>query len=446
MKFIKPVVLLGLITQLGCFALFGQYKAGDEIEKILVLVDNEIILKSELDITVAQFQQSYKLDESNIDCEVLETLILNKMLVAKSKIDSVYVEEDQLNNELDRRIQQMFAQYGGDAEKVLKEYGKTLDELKAEIRPTLKEQMLIQKMQDKINGGVSVTPQEVRQFYKKIDRDSLPKFSTQVEIGQVVRYPKPSAAAKEEVREKLERIKKQIQEGADFATLAKEYSQDPGSAKLGGELGFFNRGQLVPQYEAAALKMRPGELSEVVESMFGFHLIQLIERRGNEFNSRHILIKPEVGYNDINREKQLLDSVANLIRKDSIDFTVAVGKYNEDEQLKSTNGFMTDYEGNYRISVEKLGTMYFKIEDMEVGDINNAEAYLDEEGKDAARIIYLKSRTKPHVANLKDDYQQLKEAALAEKKNAKIEDWFAETKDLLFIKVDDQYKSCKILE
>jgi peptidyl-prolyl cis-trans isomerase SurA len=430
-----------------CGIASAQIQEGDYAEKIIAWIDDEIILQTELEMTTAQFKGAYKLgDSESISCDVLETLVLNKLMVAKSKIDSVYVEPEQLNQELNRRIQQMFAQFGGDPETVLREYGKTLEELKAEIRPNLQEQLIIQKMQGKITADVNVTPKEVKHFYKQIPRDSLPKFSTQVEIGHIVRYPKPSETAKDATVQKLEAIKKRIQAGESFGKLAKEFSEDPGSAKLSGELGFFKRGDLVPEYEAAALSMRPGELSEIVESQFGFHLIQLIERRGNEFNSRHILLKAPSSYKDMDVERKLLDSLRALILKDSIDFSVAAFKNNEDEATKSTNGFITDYEGNFRITVEKLGTVYFTIEDMKPGDVSKTLSYVDEEGKSGVRIIYLKSLILPHVANLTDDYQELREAALGEKKNKVVEDWFDEVKDQIYVRVSEDFQACKILE
>lgn len=444
----KSIIKL-LLSLLIFFSLeaTSQIQSGEELEKIIAWVDDEIILKTELKMTTMQFKGAYALNDSeNIDCDVLETLVLNKMMIAKSKIDSVYVNKEMVDQELNRRVQQMFMQFGGDADLILKQYGKTLEELKNEIRPTLEDQMLIQQMQEKITGGVNVTPKEVKQFYKKIDKDSLPKFSTQVEVGQIVRYPKASETAREETRRKLEEIKKRIETGEDFGKLAKEFSQDPGSAKLSGELGFFKRGQLVPEYEAAALSMRPGELSEIVESQFGFHLIQLIERRGNEFNSRHILLKAQSSFRDMEREKIFLDSIRLLILKDSLDFTAAAFKFNEDETTKQTNGFMTDYEGNYKITVERLGTVYFTIEDMQPGEISRPQSYLDEQNKQGTRVIYLKSRTLPHVANLTDDYQELKEAALSEKKNNVVEDWFKSSREQVYVRISDEFSYCKIGE
>lgn len=429
------------------FSMNSQTSEGGSLEKIVAWIDDEIILQTELDGTLKQFVNQYGMtDVEEMECKVIETMIINKVMIAKSKIDSVYVEDKTIEQELDRRIQQMFAQYGGDQETILKEYGKTLEQLKGEIRPNLADQLIIQKMQERITGAVSVTPKEVKQFYKKIPKDSLPKFSTEVEVGHIVRYPKPSKEELNATRQKLEDIKARIVSGESFADLAKQFSADPGSAARGGELGFFKRGDLVPEFEAAALSMRPGDLSKVVKSQFGFHLIQLIERRGNEFNSRHILLKSETSLLDLERETILLDSLRNLIEKDSLDFTVAAFKYNEEAITKATNGFMTNYDGGYKIPVEKLGSIYFTIEDMKPGDISSPLSYSDEETKSAKRIVYLKSKTLPHEANLRDDYQKLKEASLSEKKNLEVENWFRETKKQVFIKVDDKYNTCKILE
>lgn len=425
----------------------AQVSQNEPLEKIVAWVDNEIILQSELNGTLKQFENQYKVtNDKGVECKVLETMIINKVMIAKSKIDSVFVEDEMIEQELERRLQQMFAQYGGDQETILKEYGKTLEQLKMEIRPTLHDQLIIQTMQQKIAGEVSVTPKEVKQFYKKIPKDSLPKFSTEVEVGHIVRFPKPSAAEYEKTRQKLEDIKLRIENGESFSDLAKIYSDDPGSGAQGGELGFFKRGQLVPEYEAAALSMRPGDLSKVVKSQFGYHLIQLIERRGNEFNSRHILLKPTTNYFDTETETRFLDSIKSVLEMDSLDFTVAAFKYNEDPGTKSTNGYMTDYAGSHKIPVEKLGSIYFTIEDMVPGDISKPLSYTDDEGKSGVRIIYLKSKTPPHVANLSDDYQKLKEAALSEKKNLTVEDWFVETKKQVYIRVDDRFSTCKILE
>lgn len=420
-----------------------------ELEKIIAWVDDEIILKSEFEITKQQFANRLAISGAgDVSCQVLETLIINKMLVAKSKIDSVYVEDDQVELELNRRVQQIFSVYGGDQETVLKEYGKTLEQLKDEIRPTLKEQLLTQKMQGKITDGVSITPREIKKFYNQIPQDSLPNFSTEVSVAQIVRYAKPNLNAKRETRARLEAIRQRIINGESFSKLAGQYSQDPGSAARGGELGMFGRGQLVPEFEAAALRLKPGGVSEVVESQFGFHVIQLIEKRGTEFNSRHILLKVETSYLDLETEKSFLDSIARLIRKDSLEFTEAAFKYNEDDMTKATNGFLTDNQGNYRIPVDQLDAKtYFAVDRLENGQISDPIEYTNPaSSEEGVRLLLLKEKTPPHRANLKDDYQKIKDAALDERRNKEIDKWFQEAKQEIYLKVDSDYNKCKILQ
>lgn len=443
----RPAFILSLLV--FCANMIAQVPQAMELEKIIAWVDDEIILKTEFEITKQQFANRLAIaGTADASCQVLETLIINKMLVAKSKIDSVYVEDDQVEQELNRRVQQIFAAYGGDQETVLKEYGKTLDQLKDEIRPTLKEQLLTQKMQGKITDGISITPREIKRFYNQIPQDSLPNFSTEVSVAQIVRYAKPNLNTKKETKARLQAIRQRIINGESFSKLAGQYSQDPGSAARGGELGMFGRGQLVPEFEAAALKLKPGGISEVIESQFGFHVIQLIEKRGTEFNSRHILLKVETSYLDLQTEKTLLDSIARLIKKDSLEFTEAAFKFNEDDLTKATNGFLTDNQGNYRIPVDQLDAKtYFAVDRLENGQISDPVEYTNPvSNEEGLRLLFLKEKTPPHRANLKDDYQKIKEAALDEKQNKEIDNWFQGAKKEIYLKVDGDYHRCKILE
>ena len=446
---IKKTPLLLLITSLFCFNSFSQAPVAIELEKIIAWVDDEIILKTELAVKEQQFVNGLNnrngLD--NITCQVFETVVINKMMIAKSKIDSVFVEDQAVEQELERRVQQIFSVYGGDEATILEQYGKTLDQLKAEIRPSIKDQLLIQKMQQKISSDVSVTPREVKKFYRTIPKDSLPNISSEVEVAQIIRYPKPSTDAKQKTKAKLEELKKRIDAGESFRILARKYSEDIVSARQGGELGFMERGQLVPEYEAMALSLEKGEVSDIVETQFGFHIIQLIARKGFSTNTRHILLKVNTNENDVTTESNFLDSIRTEIQKDSLDFTVAAFKYNEDQITKQTNGFITDAQGGLKVSVSELDpTTYFKIDKMKNGDISTPHAYINPyTGETGVRIIYLKSKTPPHQINLKDDYQKIKDAALSEKKNRKIEDWFKETKQQLYIKIDEDYNHCKIL-
>ena len=284
---------------------YSQSNNGVVIDKIIAKIDNQIILKSELEISYLQYAASLSDEQAgsyavseNLKCELFESLIINKILLAKAEIDSVTVENKVVDDQLKRRMEFFVAQIGS-KEKLEEFYDKSIEELKNELRKQVKEQLILQKMQDNITQKIKITPAEVKKFFNKIPEDSLPYFSTEVQVAQIVRFPQISREQKIKAKIKLKKIRERILNGEDFATLAKEYSEDPGSAKLGGELGFWKIGELAPEYEAAALNLKPSGISKVTESQFGFHLIQLIERRGNEYNSRHILIKPNSSVLDI---------------------------------------------------------------------------------------------------------------------------------------------------
>lgn len=444
----KKITLL-LFTCLLTVKLSAQAPTVVELEKIIAWVDDEIILKTEFEAKEQQFtnRQSSNTKIDELGCKVFETIVINKMMIAKSKIDSIYVEDAEVEQELDRRVQQIFQVYGGDEETVLKEYGKTLEQLKAEIKPTIEEQLLIQRMQQKISSGVSITPREVKKFYRTIPRDSLPNISSEVQIGNIIRFPKPSSVSKIETRKKLEGIREQLISGQSFKILASRHSEDVVSARQGGELGFFNKGELVPEYEAMALSLSKGDISEIVETQFGFHIIQLIEKKGTKINTRHILLKVDTKPEDLITEKVFLDSIRKEILKDSLDFSVAAFKYNEDQSTKQSNGFISNQQGNIKVSVSELDpSTYFAMNKLKEGGISNALDYINPyTGEEGTRIIYLKSKTPPHKINLKDDYQKIKEAALSEKQNQEIENWYRETKKQVYMKVDDSYSHCKIL-
>ena len=445
LNFINKLVFSSILLFV-VFLVKAQTPKGQVIEKIVAKVDNEIILKSELDIAYLQFNSGTRISPELLRCKVLETLVINKMLVAKAVTDSVVVEENQLNEQLDRRMQMVLQQFGGDEEALLKNYGKSSVQIKEEMRDQIEEQLIVQKMQGKISEGVRVTPSEVRVFFKAIPKDSLPFFSTEVEVGHIVKLPIVNEGARNETMDLLKSLKTRIQNGESFAALAKQFSEDLGSGQQGGELGFFKRGELVPPYEAAALRLKPGELSGIVESQFGFHLIQLIERRGNEYNTRHILLKPKSSQNDLEGAKLFLDTLRNKITTDSMNFSKAAYDHSDDDMTRPNGGFFADESGSVRIPADQIDpSLYFLIDKMKSGDVSEPLAYTMPDGKAAMRIVFLRARLKPHEANLKDDYQKIYEATLEEKKEEKVTDWFNATKSEVFIYIDDEYQGCEIL-
>ena len=414
-------------------------------------VDNQIVLKSEVEISYLQFMRSpeaqmMQTTSDDVRCKVLESLIINKMMLARAVMDSVTVEKDIIYEQIDRRMDYFIQQFGTVA-KLESYYNKTIDQLKEDLYPQIRDQMVTQKMQNNITAGVSITPNDVKKFFKNLPADSLPYFSSEVEIGQIVRLPEVNRKDQLQFKQKLEEIRARIANGEDFCRLAKQFSQDPVSAKNCGEIGFFKKGELVPEYEAAASKLQPGQTSPVIESQYGFHIIELIERRGVEYNTRHILIKPSSSSKDLVYATAFLDSIRIQILIDSISFAKAAKLYSTDKQTAFNGGMFTDAKsGGTRIAQEDLQpAVFFIIDTMKVGDISMPTKFTMEDGTEAVRIIFYQKKIPAHQANLKDDYQKIYAAALEEKKNNAVNEWFDKTKSKVFIDINDEYKQCEIM-
>ncbi|SHI67207.1 periplasmic chaperone for outer membrane proteins SurA [Hymenobacter daecheongensis DSM 21074] len=432
------------VAQLG----IGRPVGRTMVDAIIVKVDNQIVLSSDLEAIYAQqlAQAEGKPLPPDLRCRILQSIVLNKLMLAKAETDSVVVEDGQVKNELDRRMAYFVQQIG--SEKKLEEYyNKSIKQLKDDLRPQIKEQLVQQKMQETIAGKVTVTPREVRQYFNRIPKDSLPYYSTEVEVGQIVKLAQVNPKAKQETITKLNDIRARILAGEDFATLAKKYSEDPGSAVEGGYLGFFKRKELVPQYEAAALRLEPGQMSPVVESQFGFHLIQLIERKGDSYSTRHILLKAATGNTDVSEAATQLSKLRTRILADSITFAKAAKDQSDDKLTSGTGGLIANRQDNSTyLPLDKLDpAIFFTIDTMKVGRITPPLPYRTDDGKDAMRIIWLKSNTPPHQANLKDDYQKIAQAALNEKKNKALDEWFLQNRGSVYIEVDPRYTDCKLL-
>jgi peptidyl-prolyl cis-trans isomerase SurA len=418
------------------------------LDRIIAKVDNFIVLQSELDLAYEQFKANMEGPATaDVRCRVLETLIINKLLLAKAEIDSVTVDRSAVDDQLERRMQYFVAQVGG-ADKLEQYYGKTLDDLKADLRKQVKEQMITQKMQDNITSKIKVNPGDVKKFYNGIPKDSLPYFSTEVEVGQIVKKAFVSKSQKGLARKKLEDIRQRIINGEDFCELAKIYSEDPGSGKLCGELGYFNKGDLVPPYESAALKLKPGETSNIVESEFGYHIIQLLGRKGNEYNTRHILIKAASSKRDISASGDYLDSLRTEILNGKLNFQKAAKDLSDDKMTSQNGGMFQDpNSGDTKIPLENIDpALFFVIDTMTVGSITKPVIFQMEDGTEAMRIVFYKSKIAPHQANLKDDYQKILTATQEEKKNNAINQWFDKTKGEVYIDINSEYKDCQILK
>jgi peptidyl-prolyl cis-trans isomerase SurA len=422
----------------------AQENEGFVVDEIIAKVDNYIVLKSELERAYQDYLANGGSPSQQIRCQYLAMLIRNKLMMAKAEIDSVVVLDAEVDANTKRRMDAILAQAGNSPEDLESKFGKTLEQIQVELRDQIREQMIIGKMEGEISKDVTVTPSEVKKFFNKLD--TLPYFSASVEVAQIVRIAKVSPAQKEETKRLLMDIRNRILSGEDFTTLAKKYSADPSVTVNGGDMGFVGRGQMVPEFEAMSFKLKPGEISMPVETQYGLHIIQLIERRGNEYHSRHILISPSPSQEDLDKATHYLDSLRSRIKADSITFQKAAKEYSDDVRTKASGGFFSDEDGGTRIPVEELDpVIYFKLDSMQVGDISNAMVYRTDDGRDAVRILYYKSRVSPHEASLKEDWHRIQAAALAEKKNIALQKWFSKARQDVFINIDNEYDYCGIL-
>ncbi len=420
---------------------------GVVIDKIITKVDDYAVLLSDIEKAYLELSARGQLVGEDEKCTILESLVTQKMLLAQAEIDSVIVLDVEVTMQLDQRMNYFLSQFGGSEEELEEYYGKPLEQIQEEIRDELTEQMTVERMRSEITSDTNVTPSEIRKFFNKIPKDSLPYFSEEVTVGQIVKIPSVSEAQSQETLSFLLGLKGKIIAGEDFAALARKYSQDPGSASNGGEYEkFIKRGEFVPEFEAVAFNLKINELSDPVKTDFGYHLIQLLDRRGNEYRIRHILIMPQIMESDIQRTIEELDSIRTLIVVDSIPFEKLAKELSDDQLTGQNGGYFTDGSGADQIATEQLDySIYFALDTMKVGTVSMPTSFDQPDGKKAVRIIYYKAKFKPHKANLEDDWQKIQSASLNEKKSQIEKEWFEESKYNFFILVDEEYQHCNIL-
>jgi peptidyl-prolyl cis-trans isomerase SurA len=417
------------------------------VDKIIAKVDNYIVLKSELEGAYQNYIVQGNSPSEEARCGIFNSLIMNKLMVAKAEIDSIVIADNEVDANTEQRMNMILQQSGNSPEQLEKIYGKSLEDIKLELRDQVREQLLGREMQSTITKDLTITPSEVRKFFNKIPADSLPYYNSDVEIAQIVRIAKVSDVQKEVVKNTLNELRRRILDGENFNDLARQFSEDPSAQYNGGEMGYVGRGAMVPQYEGMAFKLKKGELSNPFESPFGFHVMQLLDRRGNEYASRHILLSASPSGEDVQRAERFLDSLRKKIVKDSIKFEQAAKEFSDDDATKGRGGFFTDADGGTKISLKDLDpVIYFTIDTMKVGQITKPIAYRTDDGKEGSRILYFKTKLPPHQANLKDDWHRMQAAALGEKRDKALDKWFTKARNDVFINIDPEYKGCKILE
>jgi peptidyl-prolyl cis-trans isomerase SurA len=425
---------------------------GKTLDKIAAVVGNAPILLSDIEQQYARYLVEGMQPDPQVKCRVLQSLLTQKLLAQQAIIDSIDVKEDDIDASVDRRMREMTQRAGGQ-DKLEGFLGKSLIQYKDEIRPDMKEQMIAQKMQQKITEKLNVTPQDVKDYYNAIPKDSLPSFNKEVEVGEIVFQPQLTKEEKALYKEKAEELLARIKKGEDFGTLARLYSQDPMSAVEGGDLGFADRTTFVKEFTANAFRLKAGEISPVFETDFGFHFLQVIERRGEQVHVRHILITPAITEASLERAKAKADSIYTLMmgHKKDLDFSAAANFYSDDKETKFNGGMMLNAENvqarSTFIPTDKLDPKVALIVDtMKVGSISKPDLFTGSDGKKSYKILYLKSATDAHKANLAQDFPKLKDMAYEDKNTKTVNKWFDKRRKETFIKIDPEYQTCDILK
>jgi len=437
----KILVLVAIILSIST-CLRGQ-EDGVVIDAIIAVIGDNVILKSDLESQIVSLRAQGVFVDDKARCELLEELLFQKLLLHQAVIDSVTVTESEVESEIDRRMNYFIAQIGSE-KKLEQYYQKSILEIKEEFRVIVKEQMVSQRMQGKITSSVQVTPKEVKTYFSNLSEDSIPLIESEVEYAHILFNAKESEAEKQQAKDRLNSLRERIIKGEDFSTLAILYSDDEGSAKNGGDLGFMGRAELVPEFSIVAFKLKNKAVSEIIETEYGYHIMELIKRRGQKVNVRHILIKVKVGEEQIEKTKNLADSVYNLLETDTLTFGELAEIYSDDEQTKKSRGLVVNPQtGLSLFNIDQVNPqVYYSIDKMNPGEIVKPVPAQSREGRKGYRIIKLITKTLPHKATFDTDYSKIQGAALANMQNKATRNWIIGKVGQTYIKLDDSYKNC----
>jgi peptidyl-prolyl cis-trans isomerase SurA len=418
---------------------------GRYIDGVIGNVAGRIILYSDLAGRLEQARQNGEKVTDSLACNEFEDLLYQQLLLEQARIDSVVPDENQITAELDRRISYFEQQIGG-REKLEKFYGKSVTEIKADFHDQVADQMLSQQMQQKITGDVRVTPKQVEKFYQDIPKDSLPFINAGVEFARIAVYAKPTDAEDRRVKLKLEEYRDAIVSGKkDFCTVAILYSEDPGSAAQCGELGMVPLGVMAPEFDAVAMSLKDGEISPVFKTKFGYHIMEMIERKGEQYNARHILLIPKTSPEDLQSAKNRLDSLMTLVRDGKLDFSKAASDANDDEDTKGTNGVVLEPTTNSpHWAIGDLDQKTFLVLDkLQVGQISQPQAFDAPNGTHGYRVFRLLKRTEPHRMNLTEDYPLVQQAAEGKLRQGNVDEWVKVKLKDTYVNIIPAYRGCK---
>lgn len=431
------------------FAAVSVYGQDNVIDEVVWVVGDEAILKSDVESERLNAQYEGRKFDGDPYCIIPEQLAVQKLFLHQAAIDSIEVSEQEVIGQVERRTNWLIEQVGGSKEKLEEYYNKTSTQIREMLRENIRDGLTVQKMQQHIVGEIKITPAEVRRYFKDLPQDSIPFVPTQVEVQIVTLEPKIPL-------EEVERVKKTLRDYTDginsgkmsFATYARFYSEDPGTARRGGELGFMGKGELVPEYANVAFNLQdPNKVSKIVETEFGFHIIQLIEKRGDRINTRHILLKPKVEEKDLEAALVRLDSIADDIRNQKFTFDDAATYISQDKDTKNNHGLMANKNtGTARFEMHDLAQVSQEVakmvENMNVGEISRAFTMINDKGKEVCVIVKLKSRINGHKATISEDYQRLKAIVMEKRSEDKLEKWIKEKQKHTYVRINEKWQKC----
>lgn len=444
MKQNKTMKILGtlLLAAIISTAAFAQDKV---VDQIVAVVGGNIILKSEIEqMNMSQQAQGVTTD-GDMKCEILENFLIDKLLIAEAELDTlITVTASQVNQQMDQQMQMYLSHFETEAE-VEKYFNKSIQLVKSDMQETIRNQQLSQQMRQKIVEGVTVTPSEVRRHYNNLNDDEIPAIPTQYEYAQITVQPKVELEEQNRVKAKLREFKKRIDDGSSFATMAVLYSEGP-SAPNGGELpDYMGRAQLDPAYAAIAFNLKGDRVSNVVKSAFGYHIIQLIDRKGEKVKTRHILMKPKISVESKEKAYTQLDSLANLIRKNDISFEESAVRFSYDKNTRNNGGIAINLVSmSSKFSIEELNPDVSKIITiMNLNEISKPFETIDQENQQSIyKIIKVTKKIMGHKADLQNDYQTLATMYLAKKKEDVLQEWISTRQSETYIRIDDTYANC----
>lgn len=441
----KFLLVLAILLYSGITAVRAQVL----VESVAAIVGDEVIYLSDVESMVADTKRNGARESvSELRCLVFQQLLVQKLFMDQARIDSITISDSEIEGELNARLNDNIRTAGSE-EALVTYFNKSITEIKQDVRKVLIEQATIREVQRGLAEDIKVTPNELRKFFTAIPKDSLPVIPQKVQLSLIQLDPPQNEENKAEAREKLLNYRSQILEGKPFNILAIMYSEDPGTASSGGELGFKMRGELEKPYADAAFSLTKNTVSKIVETRYGFHIIQLIDRNGEMINTRHILIKPRVKPNQAAIAMSRLDSIADLIRKDSMKFADAALRFSTHKDSRINGGKFVSSDPSERdtwFTLEELNPeMYVKVRDLKVVEISDPFRTTDENNDVVFRIIRLDNEIPAHRANLKDDYQNLYSAALLNKQTKTYDNWVKKKIETTYIKISDEFKSCEFL-